>query len=549
MEPYADLEIEMAPDVDLGSHAEEDAYNHMMQFEEGVQGMPSDSFDDYVFPDIVKNFIYFFHRTLSSRNAFDVISIYETSFPKLTDRYFKNSSWPHPDSIAQLVGPDELFLCLYKELYYRHIYARLQPTVEQRIQSYQNYCVLFNFILDSQGVDLDLPNQWLWDIIDEFIYQFQSFCQFRSKLDKILRDNKGDNSKAEKDLQRIAAEIDLWSATSVLNYLHCLVTRSDIVNFLQSENSHNAKPDDSNKSPIYRMLGYFSLIGLLRVHCLLGDYYLALKTIDAIDLTRRGLFARVTACHVTLYYYIGFAYLMMRRYVDCIKTYSSILLYISRTKQYHHRPYQFDQISKKSEQMYAILAIAVSLCPQRIDENVHTSLRDKYNDKMSRMMRGEESVFIEQFSYACPKFVNPIPASSAGTGSVATYSQDAHKLQLKLFITEVKQQMLLPTIRSYLKLYTTIPITKLASFVSLDENVLRMQLMCLKHKSHQLVWQGGPALSGVLVSTSDVDFYVSEGMVHIATSKVARKYSDYFIRHICKFDAMVQSTIAPPMDQ
>lgn len=32
------------------------------------------------------------------------------------------------------------------------------------------------------------------------------------------------------------------------------------------------------------MLGYFSILGLLRVHVLLGDYTLALKTLDDIDL-------------------------------------------------------------------------------------------------------------------------------------------------------------------------------------------------------------------------------------------------------------------------
>ena len=37
--------------------------------------------------------------------------------------------------------------------------------------------------LDSDGpVELQLPEQWLWDIIDEFIYQFQSFCVWRSKV-------------------------------------------------------------------------------------------------------------------------------------------------------------------------------------------------------------------------------------------------------------------------------------------------------------------------------------------------------------------------------
>lgn len=31
------------------------------------------------------------------------------------------------------------------------------------------------------------------------------------------------------------------------------------------------------RHPLYKMLGYFSLIGLLRLHSLLGDYYQAIK--------------------------------------------------------------------------------------------------------------------------------------------------------------------------------------------------------------------------------------------------------------------------------
>ena len=44
--------------------------------------------------------------------------------------------------------------------------------MEQRFESYYNYCNLFNYILNADGpAPLELPNQWLWDIIDEFIYQ------------------------------------------------------------------------------------------------------------------------------------------------------------------------------------------------------------------------------------------------------------------------------------------------------------------------------------------------------------------------------------------
>ena len=33
-----------------------------------------------------------------------------------------------------------------------------------------------------------------------------------------------------------------------------------------------------------------------------------------------------------MYYYVGFAYMMMRRYADAIRTFSNILLYIQRTR-------------------------------------------------------------------------------------------------------------------------------------------------------------------------------------------------------------------------
>ena len=146
----------------------------------------------------------------------------------------------------------------------------------------------------------------------------------------------------------------------VLFYLHALVDKSCIVATLKGESPKSAFASNE----LYKMMGYFALVGLLRVQCLLGDYRLALSTIAPMDLSKKGLFTRVTACHISVFYYVGFAYLMMRRYADATKTFSSILFYIGRTKQYHTRSYQYDQIIKKNEQMYALLAIVLCLCPQ-----------------------------------------------------------------------------------------------------------------------------------------------------------------------------------------
>jgi hypothetical protein len=42
----------------------------------------------------------------------------------------------------------------------------------------------------EQPVPLELPNQWLWDIVDEFVYQFQSYCQVWASANE-KREGKG----------------------------------------------------------------------------------------------------------------------------------------------------------------------------------------------------------------------------------------------------------------------------------------------------------------------------------------------------------------------
>ena len=82
-------------------------------------------------------------------NLYELLFLF--SFPKLTEEHFKSSPWPDADEVLPLVDDDQPFLILYKELYYRHIYARIQggPTIEQRFESYYNYCQLFNHILSK----------------------------------------------------------------------------------------------------------------------------------------------------------------------------------------------------------------------------------------------------------------------------------------------------------------------------------------------------------------------------------------------------------------
>ena len=94
-------------------------------------------------PDVVKTFVAYLYRHVRERNVLEIHQMYETSFNKLSARFFAESPWPSVDAIAPVVDGDHVFCLLYKEMYYRHIYARLQPTLQQRCDSWENYCNLF----------------------------------------------------------------------------------------------------------------------------------------------------------------------------------------------------------------------------------------------------------------------------------------------------------------------------------------------------------------------------------------------------------------------
>ena len=66
--------------------------------------------------------------------------------------------------------------------------------------------------------------------------------------------------------------------------------------------------------------------------------------------------------------------------------------------------------------------------------------------------------------------------------------QEPLKLQQKVFMEEVQQQLMLPTIRSYLKLYTTMPLDKMAGFMEMQEEEFRNHLLAFKHKMKNVVW-------------------------------------------------------------
>ncbi|KAF2268033.1 eukaryotic translation initiation factor 3 [Lojkania enalia] len=404
-----------------------------------------------------------------------------------------------------------------------------QATLETKFASYDNYCNLFHYILNSDGpVDLEVPNYfWAWDVIDEFIYQFNSFCSYRQKVAL-----KGEN---EEELQLLRDNPNTWGCYSVLNVLYSLIQRSQISEQLAAMKrgeDPNQYAGEYGSRPLYKMLGYFSIIGLLRVHCLLGDFSLALKTLDDIELNKKAMFARVMAAHFTTYYYVGFSYMMMRRYADAIRMFSHILVYVSRTKNFQKNA-QYDSITKKNDQMYALIAICVAFHPTRLDDTIHTALREKYGEQFNRLQRGGPDslpLFEELFRSACPKFISPTPPDFDNP----EINVDPIEHHLRIFMDEVKNNMWSPTVKSYLKLYTTMDLKKLAGFLEVEPEKLRHWLLVNKQRSRQVRWSEGGLLEGDVVNSSDLDYAMEGDLIHVSEAKVGRRLVDWYLRNLAR---------------
>jgi translation initiation factor 3 subunit L len=191
------------------------------------------------------------------------------------------------------------------------------------------------------------------------------------------------------------------------------------------------------------------------------------------------------------------------------------------------------QITKKSDQMYALLAICVALSPTRLDDTIHQNLRDKYGDQFARMQRGgPESlpVFEELFLASCPKFISPIPPDFENPA--VNIDPTTHHLQV--FMADVKNAILAPTIKSYLKLYTTMDLKKLASFLEVEPEVLRSQLLVFKQRSRQIRWTEGGLTEGETVNASDLDFALHGDLIQISEVKVGRKLVDWYLRNLVR---------------
>ncbi|OWZ22230.1 Eukaryotic translation initiation factor 3 subunit E [Phytophthora megakarya] len=466
---------------------------------------------DFLLPETVKSWFSHMYTHLISGNVAEMARLYDREFHNLTNNYFKQASWPEPSAVESLVDEDPTFLLLYRQIYFRHLFSRLQPGMDMKVASWETYVAIFDGVLDG-SLDLDaLPSQWVFDIVGEFVYQYQSYCQYRAKV----------ATKGEQEIAAYTENLFIWDTSKVFGYLHALVRHSKIVEILKDEEGAQAP------SPVIKELGYFSLITLARAHVLFGDYYTSIKLLEPIDLLNKSsaqIYEKSPHCHVSVFYHMGFAQLMLEDFSAAIRSFSTIILQVNRNRNYYSRFADYEQLHKLTEKAMALLAIALFLCPgQRVNDQIHSLIREKYGDKQAKLQKGDISALTELFGFSCPKFI--LPAVAVKDEAPVNRSAEASQRQQRAFNDMVARQQHIPAVRSYIKLYRSIDLEKLAAFRGVDVELARAELMALKVSGSRL--------------KSDVHFFLNNNLVLIDEEASNQRTGEFFINHIHKFARIV----------
>ena len=163
-----------------------------------------------------KDFFTTFYSAFSSGNMQELRHHYFFGFKDQEQKYYKDSPWPDVAAVAPLCQEDRLFQMLYKEYTIRHLHGIHQAPIPVKIDAYHHFVELFKFIIEWGGeIPFQLPLEWLFEIINEFVYQFQDFWQGQHKVNK----NTGTPSLSEGDKELLKENPDAWSPGQVLYYL------------------------------------------------------------------------------------------------------------------------------------------------------------------------------------------------------------------------------------------------------------------------------------------------------------------------------------------
>lgn len=484
----------------------------------------------YLKTEAIKDFIFHLHEATRCHQNIDTIhKLYDGKFRELSEKYFSQCSWPSAKHVAPECSFDDDFLLFYREMAQRHLFSKQKPTLSDHLEAWNSYMNLFAFLMSSNSANMMISPQWAHEIVQEFVYHFQDFCQFRAQV----------SHRPEEEINILQINKNVWS----------LAEMKRILNGLSNFEAFSISPDRSCE-PIHELIGYFSMIENARLECLLGDYTSSLHIVDSKKiLDRSELLYSVPTCHANASYHAGICMLMSRKYASVVDILGDVILQISRQLKPGAavlRPHMQQSLQKTLDKIMATAAIAVVLNPgQRVDDQVLEIIDGKWNEKMKRMQFGDLSAFMDVFETNCPKFISPAYPDFTGTINPC---HEAFKGQIAVFANEISRQVSKVKIRSFLRLYSSIEVTKMAALNDSSEKEFTGKLLAHKCRvggQNSLVSEG---IDPIEVPQSDIHYYVQRGNLLIESSSGkndrTRASERYFTSGVRKHSELMNSVVS-----
>ncbi|KAF8820854.1 eukaryotic translation initiation factor 3 subunit 6 interacting protein [Cardiosporidium cionae] len=497
----------------------------------------------------VATFLWNLYVRVVERDLDGLRRLYEHDYSSLSEQQFSNKSWPDVSLVVDFYKQNgryhNLFEAFYKELSYRHLFSKCRDavTAEDRRFSWENYTMLFTYFTEEEcghrsedGTSgLVLPSQWIWDMHDEFVYQLHDTCRWKSSLARHLPELESEQNSI---ILQIKEAQEIWSAAHIFQFLHQIVETSGIREFLRRNKGDVGRSTQTNLELRFQ-LGYFSMVALLRLYTLVGEYTLAIEAVAEIEISPRCFHTTVLSCHTTFVYYLAFAYMMLRRYHDAIRVLSQFLIHIGKQRNVSiSLPRPNNQILKQADRMYLLLMLCDILSTTRLDDYLMQVIRERYTDKYNKLQLDAPDVIQEIFNIAKPKIINPAFMSFENKEALLEYAEvenEKNERPLLCFLKEAQHKRKVMEIHSFAKLYNNIQLSKLASLMEIKGRApsesMQAEILSLKHKSRQYIWKSGSLLSGDSVSlTPTFDFYLDCDIIHVKNQKTQRLYAEDFLK-------------------
>ena len=207
--------------------------------------------------------------------------MYQNEYGKLSDQLAKSNSrpnrnreqqgavsadmkWPSLQEASPFLGDSQAVRLVYQELYYRHIFSKFPEknlVAQDRQESFANYQLIFDQLMKDMsqlhapqsGLDerrsllKSLPVSYIWDLLDEYLFQAQNFSQFKAKT--VAKKAKSVGSEGaeleaavEADFNLLKENPQLYHSQEVFQLLQKLISYSGVDAYLKAVREDKEKP-------------------------------------------------------------------------------------------------------------------------------------------------------------------------------------------------------------------------------------------------------------------------------------------------------------------